>query len=118
MNKIIALMITLSLLQKISFSQQETLMDTEGNRYKTIMIGNQLWMAENLRSTILNDGTKIQYVTDKFTWSKLTIPAYCWDNNDDSERNKQYGALYNWYAVVTGKLCPTGWHAFRPDRYT
>jgi hypothetical protein len=110
MKKIIYLLVMLFLIQRVSFSQAEMLFDSEGNRYKTIMIGNQLWMAENLRTTTLNDGTKIKYVTDKLAWSKLSIPAYCWDNNDESEKNMQNGALYNWYTVETGKLCPTGWH--------
>jgi len=38
------------------------------------------------------------------------MPAYCWDNNDERDKNKKYGALYNWYTVETGKLCPIGWH--------
>ena len=110
MNKRIVFLVMLFLLQRNSFSQPEIVTDIDGNRYKTIMIGNQIWMAENLKTTKLNDGTQILRVTDKLTWSKLNIPAYCWDNNDDGEKNKQYGVLYNWYTVETGKLCPTGWH--------
>jgi len=43
-------------------------------------------------------------------WSDLSTEAYCWYNNDQSTYGDIYGALYNWYAVNTGKLCPTGWH--------
>lgn len=103
-------LVMLFLLQENSFSQPEIVTDIDGNSYKTIKIGNQLWMAENLRATKLNDGTKIPYVPDKLTWSKLNIPAYCWENNNESDKNKKYGALYNWYTVETGKLCPIGWH--------
>jgi hypothetical protein len=67
-------------------------------------------MAENLRTTKLNDGTQINYVTDRLTWSKLNTPAFCWDNNNEQVKSKNYGALYNWYTVATQKLCPIGWH--------
>ena len=82
--------------------------DLDGNRYKVIMIGNQVWMAENLKTTKYNDGTSIPLVTDNTAWSNLTTPGYCWYNNNESNKDT-YGALYNWYAVNTGKLCPTGW---------
>jgi uncharacterized protein (TIGR02145 family) len=84
--------------------------DLEGNIYKTIKIGNQVWLAENLKSTKYNDGIEIPLVTDNTSWSNLTTSGYCWYNNDASTYKNTYGALYNWYAVSTGKLCPTGWH--------
>jgi len=84
--------------------------DVDGNLYKTIQIGTQIWMAENLRTTKLNDGASIPNVTDDTEWEKLATPGYCWYDNDPSSFKDTYGALYNWYAVNTGKLCPTGWH--------
>lgn len=90
--------------------QTKSMKDIEGNNYKTVNIGTQVWMAENLKSTKLNDGTEIQMVTDNETWTKLTTPAYSWYFNDPKENKKTYGALYNWYAVNSGKLCPAGWH--------
>jgi uncharacterized protein (TIGR02145 family) len=84
--------------------------DIEGNTYKTIQIGNQVWMAENLRTTKYNDGATIPLVTDNSTWAGLSTPAYCWFDNEQSLYAATYGALYNYYAVETGKLCPTGWH--------
>jgi len=79
--------------------------------YKTIEIGTQTWMAENLKVTKYNDGTPIPLVTDVLTWYNFTTePAYCWYFFNESKYKKVYGALYNWYAVNTGKLCPTGWH--------
>lgn len=84
--------------------------DVIGNSYKTIKIGNQVWMAENLKTTKYNDGTAIPYVTNGTTWSSLTTPAYCWYNNDFPTYGETYGALYNWYTVNTAKLCPSGWH--------
>ena len=87
-----------------------TLTDIDGNIYKTVKIGTQWWMAENLKTTSLNDGTGITLNTDDRIWRELLIPAYCWYNNDESTYKILYGALYNWYAVSTGKLCPSGWH--------
>lgn len=86
-----------------------TLTDQDGNIYKTIIIGTQTWMAENLRTTIYNDGTPIPNVTDSTEWSSLSTGAYC-NNNNDMGNAGTYGRLYNFYAVSTGKLCPPGWH--------
>jgi len=84
-----------------------TLSDIEGNSYKTIQIGTQVWMAENLKTAKYNDNTSIPLVTIGL-WGD-TNPAYSWYNNDPATKDT-YGALYKWYTVATGKLCPTGWH--------
>jgi len=84
--------------------------DIEGNEYPTMIIGNQEWMTENLRTTRLNDGSPIPLETSDQEWRNLISPAYCWYNNDESGYKNAYGALYNWYAVGTEKLCPRGWH--------
>jgi uncharacterized protein (TIGR02145 family) len=84
--------------------------DIDGNIYKTIQIGTQLWMAENLKTTKFNDGTLIPDVTDDIEWQNLTTPGYSWYNNDAASYKTTFGALYNWYTVNTDKLCPTGWH--------
>ncbi len=83
-----------------------------GSTYKTVIIGSQTWMAENLKTSRYNDGTAIPLVIDADEWSNLTTPGYCWYNNDTSiyTRSEKYGVLYNWYTVNTGKLCPKGWH--------
>ena len=77
-------------------------------------IGTQTWMAENLRSTTLNDGTDIPFVPDVTAWAALTTPGYCWFQSD----SLGYGALYNWYTVNTGKLCPEGWHVPADEEWT
>ncbi|WP_430817548.1 FISUMP domain-containing protein [Carboxylicivirga sp. RSCT41] len=88
-----------------------TITDDDGNTYKTIKIGDQWWMAENLRTTKYNDGSSIPLITDNSSWGNRTTPAYCWYNNDRSTAvANNYGALYNWHTVNTGKLCPDGWH--------
>jgi uncharacterized protein (TIGR02145 family) len=84
--------------------------DADGNIYETVIIGDQVWTKENLKTTKYNDGTSIPLVTVNSIWNSLSTPAYCWQNNDESVYKNLYGALYNWYAVNTGKLCPTGWH--------
>jgi uncharacterized protein (TIGR02145 family) len=89
--------------------------DVDGNYYNTVKIGEQIWMAENLKTTRYNDGTDIPLVTDNTIWTHISTPAYCWYNNDVGSYKGTYGALYNWYAVSTttngGKnVCPSGWH--------
>lgn len=87
----------------------QTVMDADSNVYATITIGNQIWMAENLKTTKFNDGKPISLVVNDALWKSLSRPAYCWYNND--KRNKEiYGALYNWYAIDSKKICPKGWH--------
>ncbi len=87
-----------------------TLTDIDGNPYKTIPAGSQVWMAENLKTGKFNDGTSIPVVATNADWTNLVTPAICWFNNNDSIYKDIYGAYYNWFAVSTGKLCPTGWH--------
>jgi uncharacterized protein (TIGR02145 family) len=95
-----------------------TVADIDGNRYKTVLIGTQRWMAENLKSTKSNDNTIIPLVTDDSEWETLASPGYCWYDNDATSYKTTYGALYNWYAVNTGKLCPTGWHVSTDAEWT
>jgi len=84
--------------------------DVDGNIYLAVTIGTQVWMAENLKTSNLNDGTAIPLVTDDQEWNQLTTPGYSWYDNDKSNYGETYGGLYNWYAVESGKLCPAGWH--------
>lgn len=83
--------------------------DADGNHYPAVIIGEQCWMAENLKTTKYNDGTAIPLVTDQTAWSNLTTSGYCWYNNDAANKSI-YGGLYNGYTVKTNKLCPSGWH--------
>jgi uncharacterized protein (TIGR02145 family) len=88
--------------------------DAEGNTYKTVTIGNQTWMAENLKVSKYNDGTTIPNITDNTSWSNLTTGAWAYYNNN-ATNNAKYGKLYNWYAVSpttngNKNVCPTGWH--------
>jgi uncharacterized protein (TIGR02145 family) len=84
--------------------------DGDGNHYPVVTIGTQTWMAENLKTTKYKNSTAIPLVTDNTAWANLSTPAYCWYDNDSSTYGSVYGALYNWFSVETGNLCPTGWH--------
>jgi uncharacterized protein (TIGR02145 family) len=92
--------------------------DIDGNKYKTIVIGTQTWMAENLKVTKLNDGSPVPNVADGMQWVRLSTPGYCWYANNETDNRDTYGALYNWYAVNTGKLAPAGWHVATQDEWT
>jgi uncharacterized protein (TIGR02145 family) len=84
--------------------------DVEENSYRTVKIGDQIWMAENLKTSRYNDGKKITYGHDANQWSQFNPPSrlQCWYDNNEQYENP-YGRLYNWYAVETEKLCPQGW---------
>jgi uncharacterized protein (TIGR02145 family) len=88
----------------------ESLIDIDGNNYKTVTIGSQVWMSENLKTTKFYDGTDIPLTINSGAWAGLTTPGYCWYNNDAASYKEPYGAIYNGYTIATGKLCPVGWH--------
>jgi uncharacterized protein (TIGR02145 family) len=92
--------------------------DIDGNTYNTVWIGGQNWMAENLKVTKYNDNTSIPNVTDNTEWENLSNGAYAWYDNDKATYGDTYGALYNWYAVETGNLCPSGWHVPTDEEWT
>jgi uncharacterized protein (TIGR02145 family) len=86
-----------------------TVNDSDGNTYKTVQIGSQCWMKENLKTTKYKTGASIPVITDNEQWWYATSGAMCYYNNDITNKTT-YGALYNAYAVNTGNLCPAGWH--------
>ena len=106
----ILLMLSNSCKKDNNSNPEGTVTDIDGNIYHTVQIGTQVWMAENLKTTKLNDGTSIPLVKENGTWAYLSTPGYCWYNNDEATFKNTYGALYNFNAVNTGKLSPTGWH--------
>ena len=93
--------------EPIQFYPGPAAIDGNGYEYPIVQIGTQIWMAENLKATKYDDWvTDIPTEENGVFWSELKTPAYCWyDNNNHSK-----GALYNWYAVQTGRICPSGWH--------
>jgi len=90
-----------------AYTAYQTITDLDGNYYKTVNIGSQLWMAENLKTTKLNDGTVIEQIVDDTFWNNTNTSGFCYYKNDPKN---SYGALYNWYTITTEKLCPSGWH--------
>lgn len=95
---------------QVSFITDDRLTDIEGNIYKTVIIGDQVWMAENLKTTKYSNGTAIPLIADGNIWKGLSSGAYCYFF-DDPNNGVVYGALYNFFAVIDNKkLCPTGWH--------
>ncbi len=97
------------------FSFNTKIADIQGNLYNTVTIGSQVWMVENLRTTKYNNNTSIPNVTGNTAWINLTTPAWCWFSNDIAKAD--WGALYNWYTIQTGRLCPTGWHVPTDEEY-
>jgi uncharacterized protein (TIGR02145 family) len=104
----------------LSAANAPTVIDIDGNIYKTITIGTQVWMKENLKTTKYNDGTEIPNITDNSAWEGLTTGAYS-DYNNTPSNSTTYGRLYNWYAIDNnastrlasngGKnVCPIAWH--------
>lgn len=86
--------------------------DIDGNVYKTIKIGSQVWMADNLKTTRYNNGTHVPKQTDDILWAGLASPSYCWFSNDSTSNSKLYGALYNYFVVADTNslnICPIGW---------
>lgn len=100
------------------FQLGEGVVDVEGNEYVTVIIGEQEWMAENLKTTSYNDGTHIPHITDNTEWSnQFNNGAYCWYENNEAIYRDTYGALYNWWVIETGKICPEGWHVPSDDEW-
>jgi len=92
-----------------------TINDFDGNVYNTIVIGNQVWMAENLKVTHYRNGELIPNVTNNAEWAGLSSGAYSsYDNNNSNVSD--YGFLYNWHAVNDNRnLAPEGWHVPTED---
>ena len=87
-----------------------TVSDIDGNTYQTVQIGDQCWMAENLKVTRYRNGDPIPHITDNSEWENITTGAYCNYNNDPGNV-ATYGRLYNWYAVDDSRsIAPAGWH--------
>ncbi len=93
---------------QLSYKTKDSVVDVEGNSYKIVKIGNQIWMAENLKTTKYNDGVSLMFTSSSYDWLMQTKGAYCWTHDDPSYKNI-YGAYYNFNAVKTGKLAPKGW---------
>ncbi len=103
----------------------ESVTDIDGNEYSTVMIGNQLWMAENLRTTRYRDGTDIPANLSDTDWANTEDGAYAVYPHDniegiesESEMVDTYGKLYNFMTIENESgLCPEGWRVATADDY-
>jgi uncharacterized protein (TIGR02145 family) len=95
-----------------------TVVDIDSNSYKTVKIGDQWWMAENLKVTKYQNGDPIPNILSELDWPHDFYGAYCnYDNNPTN--GMKYGRLYNWYAVrESRKLAPLGWHIPTKEEWT
>jgi uncharacterized protein (TIGR02145 family) len=93
-------------------NEPNTVLDIDRNIYRTVQIGDQVWMAENLKVTHYRNGDLIPARTSPSTWSSISEGAFCNYNNDDQQyNNSTYGLLYNWYAINDARqIAPEGWH--------
>jgi len=94
----------------IPFVYTDSVTDLEGNVYHTVTIGNQVWMAENLRSTRYNNGDPIEYIGSITDWPNADSGACCYYNGA-AEALGIYGLMYNFRAVNDPRgIAPPGWH--------
>jgi uncharacterized protein (TIGR02145 family) len=101
-----------------SFTTQKLVYDVDGFAYHTIVIGNQTWLKENLKTTRYRDGSVIPLISSNSVWMNETTGAYCSYGNNNANVTF-YGALYNWYTVIDNrKLCPEGWHIPTNEEWT
>jgi len=85
-------------------------MDADGNTYDTVVIGRQVWLSENLKTTKYNTGAPIPLLADNTAWSGTGQGACCWYENYNYYK-EAYGALYNGYAAqLHSVICPAGYH--------
>lgn len=89
-----------------------SVLDIDSNSYRTIVIGSQTWMAENLKTTKYLNGDLIgTTIPLNLDISSESNPSYQWPAGNDENNVATFGRLYTWYCVVDNrKLCPSGWH--------
>lgn len=109
---------TLSFVAQLAPCGDLTSVSYQGYDYDIVAIGTQCWFAENLRSENYNNGIAIATGLNAATWSATTDGAVTVFDNNAMANLGTYGRLYNWYAVNTGNLCPTGWHVPTNNEFT
>ena len=104
---------------KISITSLVTgvMTDYDGNVYRTVKIGSQWWMAENLKVKHYNDGATIATTVNNKDWTDIDIGAYSYYDNNSAYAST-YGCLYNWHVVDPANphdIAPSGWHVPTDD---
>lgn len=95
-----------------SIEEEKYVVDIDGNRYRTVRIGSQVWMTENLRVTHYRNGDSIlSTITDTLDYRSEKEPKYQFVYKNDLNNLQKYGRLYTWFVVVDKRnICPVGWH--------
>ena len=102
---------------KVIANDTISLTDFDGNVYETVWIGEELWMADNMKTTHYRNGVEIPHVTSSGTWEATTAGAYC-DFNNDPANSEIYGRMYNWFTTIDNNgICPEGWHVPTSEEY-
>jgi len=102
----------------VNFTTPNTVLDIDGNLYSEVVVGTQVWMVENLKTSKYRDGSPILNITDNASWLLTTTGAWCNYDNDISNGIK-YGHLYNWYTVNDSRnVAPLGWHVASDAEWT
>lgn len=106
-NSLIILLITfITILNSNAQSTGNGVTDIDGNTYKSILLGKQEWMMDNLKVTKFKNGQPIPHIQDSIVWNAWKSGAYVFYKNDT-----KHGILYNWMVVNDARgVCPTGWH--------
>ena len=95
----------------------QTVTDIDGNIYTTMMLGTQIWIKENLKTTHFNNGDLIETTSMEIYNDSTSV--YQWPYNEDSLNIPIYGRLYTWYVVHNNRnVCPVGWHVPSDTEWT
>lgn len=109
---------TAKLVTNIASNNQNTVTDIDGNIYKTVQIGKQVWMAENLKVSRYRNGDLINKVENQFEWALTKSNAFCFYDNNPVNISK-HGYLYNWFVVKDSRnIAPMGWHIPNDNEWT
>jgi uncharacterized protein (TIGR02145 family) len=104
----------------IEITNRGSVSDIDENSYNTIMIGDQWWMAENLKTTRYSNGDLIGTTTPAtLDISSEIAPKYQWAYIGNENNVNKYGRLYTWFTVTDSRgVCPTGWHVPTDEEWT
>ena len=105
---------------EVSFTTPARVSDFDGTEYETVKIGNQLWMAENLKVTHYLNGDPIETTTPAtLNMAAESAPAYMWSYQGIDANLSDYGELYTWYVISDqDQVCPDGWHIPSDNEWT
>lgn len=86
----------------------EIVKDIDGNEYEVLNLLGRKWLRQDLKTSRYRDGTVIPRVEDSEEWESMSEGAYTWYNNDP-KNDKEFGKIYNGYAIICCEICPDGW---------